>query len=219
MVMIVSAPSSSGVGQRLLRILRARSISLSELARMTERRGQKVSLSQLSLLTRGEIDQPRLSTLRAICAALGIATDALLGDLALTEGVTDINQRHWSPTSLVSVVLCMSDGGFIETGETVGVSSTLVEGRQRTLAAVVEGGGMGPAILIGDRVVFDPDEVPTHGKVALLLYGQATICAWLVEAHGEARYRLADGTALRVDQVKLMGTVVYVMRSPPEYLP
>lgn len=107
----------------------------------------------------------------------------------------------------------------METGETVGVSSQLLEGRQRLLAAVVDAGGMGPHILIGDRVVFDPDEVPGHGKVAVLVHGQATICAWKITVRNETRYRLADGTALKPDQVQVVGTVVYVLRSPPEYLP
>lgn len=212
-------PEAGRIGVRLLQLLARRGWSLSRLARETKKRGAEVSLSQLSLLTRGEIDQPRFVTIARICAALDIPDRVLLSGGDSTERIEDINHRHFAVTTFVEVVRCSRDGGFVETGERVGVAVTLLDGHERLLAAVIDGGGMGPHILIGDRVVFDPDGQPQDREVVLLLHGPATICAWYVLRDDEASYRLADGSWLRADQVQVVGTVVYVMRSPPAYLP
>lgn len=207
------------IGERLLRILAERRWSLGRLHRETLTRGSVVSLSQLSLLTRNEIEQPRLSTIGRICAALDVPPTALLGAGPLQERIEKIYPRPLGYTTDVAVVRLVRGGGLVLTGETIGVAASLLEGRERLLAAEIESGGMGPYILLGDRVVFDPDRSPEHRQVALLLHGEVAMCAWYVVRDAEASLRFADGSSLRPDQVTICGTVVHILRSPPDYLP
>jgi transcriptional regulator with XRE-family HTH domain len=219
-VTVSAAPIAAGrVGARLLQVLQARGWTLGRLARETEARGQRVSLSQLSLLTRGGIDQPRLATIRKICMALDLPPSVLTEPDVLTGGTESSGHGHFGITTLVEVVMPVRGGQLVQTGERVAVTTSQLEGRERLLAAVITGGGMAPHVLIGDKVVFDPDSRPRPRQLALLLHVETVLCAWyVINDYDEASYRLADGSWLRPEQVSVVGTVVEILRSPPEYL-
>lgn len=209
-----------GIGDRLGEILVQRGWSLSRLAAETKKHGTGVSVSQISLLVRGEILSPRVLTIRRICVALEISEKMLLGPTDDDLGIRAQDLRAFEGVVSVPVVLLGSgEGGFVKTGETVGVASSLLRGRRRLLAAVVDGGGMAPHCLIGDRVVFDPDAQPRNGQLVILRHSQATLTAWYVVNNGVTSYRFADGSWLEPGQVLVAGVVIYIMRPPPPYRP
>jgi transcriptional regulator with XRE-family HTH domain len=196
------------VGRRLLEILGQRGWSLNKLAGASG-----ISVSQLSLLTRGLIAYPRADTLQAICKALGVTESVLLGttrrqaDLQGAEGVTT-----------VPVVRLDADGELEETGETYPVAVAQLDGRRRLFAAVVEGGGMAPSVMIGDRVLFDPDAAPAPEQMVLVSYWRSTRTAWLVDRDITPEYWLeGDRAWLDRHAVRVLGRVVYIMRAPPAY--
>lgn len=215
--MVVSEPAldhePSVVGVRVLQLCRERGWSLSELAARAH-----VSTSQLSLLTRGGIQYPRVSTMTRITGALGVPDRVLLGPAMHDGGGRAQDLRAFEGTVIVQVVKYRpADGELVETGDTVGIAASMLNGRQRLYAALIEGGGMGPHVLIGDRVLFDPDEPPSNGRMVLLSHSGASLAAWYVLNDEGASFRLSDGSWLPTHTVHLVGTIVYIMRTPPEY--
>lgn len=207
------ARGESPIGRRLLRIVRERGWSLNKLSAMSG-----VSVSQISLLTRGLIVNPRADTLQAICAALEVPESALLGvtserirrraDLRGTDGVTT-----------VSVVEVKTSGDLVETGETYPIAVAQLDGRRRLFATVVDGGGMAPHVLSGDRVLFDPDDSgDTEEQLVLMVYAAITMVAWRLRRDGQPRYWISDNVWLDERRVRtVVGTVVYIMRPPPAF--
>lgn len=199
----------STIGPRLARILKERRWSLHKLS---ARSG--VSASQLSLLTRGIIGYPRVSTIRAICRALEIDEMELISatptrpsrpaDLQAYEGIT-----------LVPVVKARADGTLVETGEAVPVALTQLNTDHRLFVAVVGGGGMAPHVLIGDRILFDPRGAPESEQVVLLVHDGATLAAWRILTEAGPIYWCNDGSRLPPERVIVLGTVCYIMRLPP----
>jgi DNA-binding Xre family transcriptional regulator len=203
-------PESELIGRRLRAILDDRALSLAWLSGRSN-----VSPSALSLLTRGLIQYPRVSTLRKISDALGIAPGELTGQPDWGSG-----ERAFEGVVVVPVVrLPVRKGSTTqhERGESVTVPASLLEGRERLLAAVIDGAGMSPHVLIGDRVVFDPDAPVEHGTLVLLHRPGLTLAAWHVEEGGERGYRLADGSWLEPDRLEPQGPILYIMRTPPRY--
>lgn len=212
-----TVPSDSGVGARLSEILSERGWSLSQLSRATNK---LVSTSQLSLLTRGKIQYPRVTTLRLISGALGVDDRALIGAAPLRGGERTEDLRAFDGIRVVPVVRVEADGRLVETGETAAIAAPVLAGRDRLLVAIIEGGGCSPHVLVGDRVVFDPDATPQHRQMVLVTYHGATIAAWYMLTNGKASYRLSEpGSWLQVDRVVPVGVIVYIMRPAPEYLP
>lgn len=219
------------IGARLSLILKRRGWSLGRLHREKVARGEPVSLSQLSLLTSDKIDQPYPKTIRRICLALGLPLAALVGPDSLfglspdelprstSDEDTDVTVQQAGDTILVHVVGNLNGGNkIVATGERVAVEAALLVGRARLLATRVEAGGMGPHVLPGDMVVYDPDEQPRHGQVAVLLHRGSAMCAWRIARGGADTYQSADGSRYTSDQVKVLGTLVKITRDPPEFL-
>lgn len=209
----LAAPQGeSEVGTRLMEILNERKLSLSDLSR-----GSGVSTSTLSLLTRGIIQYPRQPTLRKIVAALGVEERVLTGPAVLrgTEGTDDLHA--YDGTRAVPVVRVGGDGSLVETGETLGIAASMLTGRERLLAALIEGGGCGPHVLVGDRVVFDPDAIPRHNQMVLVNYHGATVAAFYQVGARGASYRFSDGSRLQTERVVVAGVIVYIMRPAPEF--
>lgn len=198
----------SVIGRRLDELLAQRGWSLNKLAGKAG-----VSVSQLSLLTTGKISYPRADTIQSICSALGVAESMLLGtvrrqpDLRAAEGVTT-----------VPVVALNPEGEMEETGETYPVAVAQLDGRRRLFAAVVEGGGNAPHVLMGDRVLFDPDAEPGPEQMVLVIYHKVTRTAWVVDHDVTTEYWCeSERTWLDRTQVRVLGLVVYIMRPPPAF--
>lgn len=209
------APPPGSIGARLLAILHDRGWSLSRLARESERIGQPVSLSQLSMLARGVIESPRTVTIERICATLGIPERMLTRE---ADTVTDPSRASYESTTTVEIVQILKGGTMVLTGETVGIETSLAVGR-RPLCVQIDGGGMAPHCMIGDRVVFDPNEAPAHGAAVVLLVGAATTVAWCVRSAGGTLYQQADGTWIRPEDALCLGVVLEIKRRPPVYQP
>lgn len=196
------------VGRRLTEILAERGWSLSKLADASG-----ISVSQLSLLTRGMISHPRSDTLQAICGALGIAESVLLGtqrhfaDLRAADGVRSVPFVHVDP-----------DGGLEATGYQFPVAVAQLDGRRRVYAAEVEGGGMAPHILTGDRVLFDPDARIEPEQMVLLSYHKTTRVAWVIDRDLVREYWVGgEGVWLDRERVRVLGAILYIMRAPPAF--
>lgn len=199
------------IGTRLLRLLEWRGWSLAQLASASG-----VSVSQLSLLTRGLISHPRADTLRAICSALEVTEASLLdpppervrrqADLRAAEGVTS-----------VPLVTLGPQGALTETGQRIAIARSQLDGRRRLCAAEVEGGGMAPHVMIGDRVLFDPDAETEHQQLALVTYHEVTRVAWRVDRDLRAQYWINENKWLDGEGVHEAGPVVYILRPPPAY--
>src|SRR4030095_9517806 len=150
------------IGGRLLTILRERGISLADLAAKAD-----VSASALSLLTRGLIRYPRIDTLRNITDALAISPGELPGSPDWLAG-----ERPFEGVRLVPVVRLplTKNRSYVHQrgGELVAIPESAVGGRERVLSAVIDVPGMSPYVLVGDRVIFDPDVVPELGTMVLI---------------------------------------------------
>jgi transcriptional regulator with XRE-family HTH domain len=209
------AKQASDIGPRLKGILRQRGWSLSRLSRETD---GEVSTSQLSLLTRGEIAYPRVKTVQRICGALKLPPTALMSPAAQVGGGLSVADEGLPTAEGVVVVpfvrLDMSDEP-IGTGHTTFVSASLLDGRTRLRAAVIDGGGLGPYVLTGDTVIFDPDQTPGHGSPVVVSHGGATLAAVHLELDGSSAYRLADGSWLDPLAVRLGGVIVKIERAAP----
>jgi transcriptional regulator with XRE-family HTH domain len=218
--MVETAPSMARrepqtIGDRLLEMLVERGWSLASFSRRSG-----VSVSQLSMLTRNVIVAPKVSTMQRIEAALGVTERALTGPIRYDGGGRAQDLRAYDGTALVPIVEARpSDDGleFVETGDTVAIATALMADRKRLLGTLVTGGGMGPHVLIGDRVVFDPDEEVRDGQMVVLLHGGSTIAAWYIHKDKVASYRLSDGSWLPGSSARLIGSIVYIMRTPPSY--
>jgi DNA-binding Xre family transcriptional regulator len=200
--------STPSIGKVLLAILAERRWKLNDLARHSG-----ISASQLSLLTRDIIVAPRVSTIRALCTALEIDPSVLAftdrpgrrtADLRATEGVTT-----------APVVRLTSGGGWVEVGQNVAITAAQLSGRQRLFVAVIDGGGMAPHVLTGDRLLFDPDEPAQPEQLVLLRYRAATTAAWRLLQGDRLSYWLSDGSQLDEELCQPVGVVVYIMRQPP----
>lgn len=203
------------IGQRLLAALRKRGISLRRLSDLSG-----VSVSQLSLLTRDRISYPRISTIRDICSALGIAEVTLIGSSKHTiqlSAIQDTDLLAIEGVTIVPEVLLDAQAEVVETGRTLAIAASQLGGRARVYVAVVDGGGMTPHVLPGDRVVFDPDAVAESEQLVLLVNGAATLTAWRFIRHGHHSYGLSDGSTLRPNQVRVAGAIIYIMRQPPTF--
>lgn len=199
----------STIGQRLLRILRERKISLRTLS---SRSG--VSPSQLSLLTRDVIAYPRVSTIRAICEALHVDQRVLIDPIPPSAARTTDLQAYEGVTT-VPVVKAAPDGTLHETGEAVPIAVSQLTTHSRLFVTVVGGGGMAPHILIGDRILFDPDGPPDTEQVVLVVHDGATLAAWRSLTEAGPIYWCNDGSRLEAARVIVLGIVVYIMRLPP----
>jgi hypothetical protein len=179
-----------------------------------------VSVSQLSLLTRGRIQSPRISTIRDICTALEVPESTLIGSVqkqTRMPGLRDTALLGIEGVTLAPEVTLGPDGVLVPTGRTLTVAASQLDGRARVYVATVDGGGMTPHVLPGDQVLFDPDARATSEQLVLLLHGAATLTAWRFIRGGHHSYGLSDGSTLRPDQVKVAGTIVYIMRAPPPF--
>jgi transcriptional regulator with XRE-family HTH domain len=204
-------PKPTVVGTRLKALLAQRGWSIRTLA---ARSG--ISPSQISLVLRGHISYPRISTLQRLCSALGVSESALITpDQSTSRHQADLQARQGVTT--VPVVRLVADGRHVETGHTCAVALSHLQGHERLLVAVVNGGGMAPHVMVGDRILFDPDRSGSNEQMVLLLHGAATLAAWRVEREGRISYWLADGSRLDPEQTTEAGVILYIMRSPPAY--
>src|SRR3954471_15903843 len=129
-------PKPTVVGTRLKALLNQRGWSIRELA---ARSG--ISPSQISLVIRGHISYPRVSTLQALCTAMGVSESVLMTpDSTAARHQADLQAR--SGVITVPVVRLVASGHHVETGETCAIALSHLAGRKRLLVAVVNGGGM-----------------------------------------------------------------------------
>lgn len=202
------------VGLRLKDILRERRMSLAALSRASG-----ISTSALSLLTRGGIAYPRTRTVSRICGALKLPTTALLEPVVVSReenlALADGGKPTVQGVALVPLVRIDLADEPLDIGSPQVVPSSLLDGHARLLAVVVTGGGLGPYVLPGDTVYFDPDLEPRHGApVVLASRGTVFAAAHLATPDG-ALYRLADGSTLDQDRVTLGGVIVRIVRDAP----
>jgi transcriptional regulator with XRE-family HTH domain len=195
----------SAVGRNVLRLLRQRGRSLSWLAKRTD-----VSVSQLSLMTRGKTRQPLASTLEAIARGLAVPVGELLregDDPPIIEGVI----------AIPVVVFREGIGGVPEsqrTGATVIVDAARHAGRENLAAVQITGGGPSPHVLAGDVVILDPEVVPIDGELVLVTRRGTTFAGWFVLGD-PPQYELADGLFFSPDEVIYRGIILGITREPP----
>jgi transcriptional regulator with XRE-family HTH domain len=197
------------LGKRIKNILRDRRETNAWLAERAD-----LSVSTISLLTRGIIKSPRVGTLRKIADALGVEPGILAGMPDWRSGANTIEGALLVPVVRLPV---RHDGRRQqELGEMIPVPRSLLVGRDRLFAAIVDGGGMSPHIIIGDRVIFDPDATPIDGDVVLVQHRGVTLAGWYV-AHQRvpARVDLADGTWLSLDEAQVQGVILHKVSTPP----
>jgi transcriptional regulator with XRE-family HTH domain len=195
------------VGRRLAAVMQERGLTLHDLAAKAG-----VSVSQLSLLTRGRISHPRSNTLEKIALALGMPESALLGtdqrrpDLRAGEGVLSVPFMEVGP-----------EGELEGTGFSFPVAAAELAGRRRVFAAEVDC-GMPPHVLTGDRVLVDPDADPAPGQMILGSYRRSTRVALLADRDGGMGYWVeGEGVWLDRGAMRCLGAVVYIMRRPPGF--
>jgi transcriptional regulator with XRE-family HTH domain len=204
-----AAPGPPSVGARIKAILADRHETISWLAERAD-----VSISSLSLLTRGIVKSPRVDTLRKIADALGVEPGILAGMPNWYSGANAIEGALFVPVVRLPV---KRDGGRQhEVGPMIPVPRSLLVGRDRLLATVVDGGGMSPHIVIGDLVIFDPDAAPVDGDVVLVYHRDVTLAGWYVEHRPfPPRVDLADGTWLSLDDTEVAGVILHKVSTPP----
>jgi transcriptional regulator with XRE-family HTH domain len=203
-----ATPAEPTVGTRIKAILDDRGETISWLAERAE-----VSISSLSLLTRGIVRSPRVVTLRKIADALGVQPGVLAGMPDWRDGSHPIEGALFVPLVRLPV---KGDGRQQELGEMIPVPRSLLVGRDRLFAAVVDAGGLSPHIVIGDRVIFDPDATPTDGDVVLVSYRGVALAGWYSERDDQpARVDLADDTWLPLPDAQIAGVILHKVSTPP----
>lgn len=214
----LSPDEAPTIGQRLLAVVTARGWSLRRLSNTSG-----VSVSQLSLLTRDRISHPRISTIRAICAALEIPEVTIIGSYsrathhAVTSDGDLLDRQAFEGVTVVPEVTLGAGGTLCKTGRTLTITASQLNHRDQVYVAVVDGGGMMPHVLIGDKVLFDPSAAPESGQLVLLRHGAATLTAWRINHGDQYCYGVSDGTWLRPEDVQVAGAIVFIMRQPPRF--
>lgn len=107
---------------------------------------------------------------------------------------------------------------WADTYETVATISTRDPRRdERLLAAIVTGICMEPHVSPGDRVIFDPERrEPADGQMVVVVDGEgATLVKYFrVDDLGRPYLRAADGTEIRPNGARVVGTVIDIVRRP-----
>jgi transcriptional regulator with XRE-family HTH domain len=203
-----AAPDQPTVGTRIKAILDDRGETISWLAERAD-----VSISSLSLLTRGIVRSPRVVTLRKIADALGVQPGVLAGMPDWRDGSHPIEGALFVPLVRLPV---RADGRQQGLGEMIPVPRSLLEGRERLFAAIVDAGGLSPHIVIGDRVIFDPDAAPEDGDVVLVSYRGVTLAGWYSEHDDRPpRVDLADNSWLPLPDAQIAGVILHKVSTPP----
>ena len=204
--------TDSGIGSMLLGILRQRGWSLATLSRKSG-----VSTSCLSLLVRGETEAPRIITVQKVAGALDLpATIFLQGSYARQVAVMDPGQPTAEGVVRVPVVRFDLGNHALPTEETVLVPASMLAGRERLQAVRIVSSGLGPYVIQGSVVIFDPDGSPEAGEAVVVAYRGVAVATVHVPIDGQSRYRNLDGTWLEADETRYCGVLVKVQSDPPD---
>lgn len=104
------------------------------------------------------------------------------------------------------------------TGPQIELPRDVIGSSRGLLAVEIEDDGMGPYVLIGDRVVLDPDGEMTHGNVVVVLCDGKVGAAWYVEPEdGPPRLERNGGVVLDCSHLHLAGRITMIMRDPPVF--
>lgn len=166
----------------------------------------------------GKTPNPGSETLGKISYALGVEVSVLTGErpiprrrAVVTEGVVVV------PVMKLRV---QADGQptWDETREIATTLASLAAGRaDRLIAAQVTGVCMRPHVNDGDTVIFDPEaRSPQDGQMVIVTDGEgAMLVKWYrLDELGGPCLRAEDGTVLRPNGAKVIGTVIDISRKP-----
>lgn len=201
------------VGTKVLELILERGWSLGKLASKSG-----LDKGYLSQLTRGMVANPGVVTLGKLSDALGVDVWTLTGERPMPKR---------QPTVIEGVVIlpvmrlrvqASGSPAWDETRETVTTLASLAFGRaDRLIAAVVAGECMVPYVNPGDVVIIDPDmKTPPDGQMVVVADDEgATLVKWYrIDQLGRPYLRAEDGTELRPNGAKIIGTVIDISRRP-----
>lgn len=206
----MAPPRDETIGQYVQAALERRGWSLGKLA---ERSG--VSKAQLSLLTRGLIENPRRDTIEKIAQTLGVPMSDLFGETEPTPQLLVYSGVAWVPF-VERTVHAGGDGWRPAPAGRTPLSEDEAEGHKRLYAAKVTGSCMEPFIVAGATVIWDPDmRHPGDGQMVVVSHDGDLIVKWAYR-HGDGGYvlRSNDGQELRPNGALLEGVVVKIENDP-----
>jgi transcriptional regulator with XRE-family HTH domain len=202
------------LGEKITALRLRRGWSQNQLA---ERAG--IDKGHLSKIVRGTYPNPGRTTLLKLSAALGESIEMITGDhpFPMVRPTTVIESVVVIPVSTIRV---HADGQpeYDDTPETVSTLAKNALTRASNLrAAVVTGTCMHPDVNPGDVVIFDPGALtPVDGQMVVVLTADGdTLIKWFRRDElGRPYLRARDGTMLRPNGAKIIGTVVDISRRP-----
>lgn len=201
------------VGMKVKEIIGQRGWSLGTLA---ARSG--LDKGYLSQLTRGMVKNPGVGTLGKLSDALGVDVWYLTGERPMPKRQPTVVEGVVVLPVMKMRVQASGAPAWDETQETATTLARLAFGRaDRLIAAVVTGTCMVPHVNPGDVVILDPAmKSPQDGQMVVLADAEgATLVKWYrVDQLGRPFLRAEDGTELRPNDARIIGTVIDISRRP-----
>lgn len=200
-------------GQRIKVLMEQRGWSLGTLS---DRSG--VDKGHLSVMLRGRVPNPGAGTLGKIAEALGVPLSEITGERRMSpRRTTVIEGVVVVPVSTIRVQ-ASGDPLYDDTPDMVTTLSKYAISRAEHLrAAVVTGDCMHPHVNAGDIVIFDPQaRTPQDRQMVVVLDADgSTLVKWYRLGDEGAPYlRAADGTEIRPNGARVIGTVIDISRRP-----
>lgn len=200
------------VGKRIREMMDQRGWSIGTLA---ARSG--VDKGHISVMLRGRVPNPGTTTLGKIAEALGVPLSEITGERRLSpRRTTVIEGVVVVPVSTIRVQ-ASGDPSYDDTPDLVTTLSKYAITRADQLrAAVVSGDCMHPHVNAGDVVIFDPQaRTPVDRQmVVVLIPDGAVLVKWYRLGQDGPYLRAADGTEIRPNGARVIGTVIDISRRP-----
>lgn len=166
----------------------------------------------------GKTPNPGNITLGKVSDALGVPLSEITGERRMSpRRTTVIEGVAVVPVSSIRVQ-ASGDPLYDETPDIVTTLSKYAISRADQLrAAVVSGDCMHPHVNAGDVVIFDPQaRTPNDRQMVVVLDSEgATLVKWYrLDTAGQPYLRAADGTEIRPNGARIIGTVIDISRRP-----
>lgn len=205
-VLVADGPA---IGERVMDHLKRREWSLGMLA---ERSG--LNKGYLSQLTRGRVDNPGATTLGKIAAALRVPLSELTGERPMAPRQEQVLEGAVGLPVLKRRVHAGGESYWDDTPDTVWVPRQFRDRYPRARVAIVDGSCMSPHIDAGEKILFDPDQMPVNGQMVVVTTDEGqTLLKWFrLDEDGRPFLRSADGQELRPNGAIVEGVVIEVRK-------